>query len=684
MGLFKDIAEPLITKNVPVIPLRPKTKVAFLSNWNDIATTNQLQVDKWDEEFPEANGACVAYAKPDGVWFFEIDRPDILDTIQKETGRRMPDTFMVRSSPGRGHYYFKHTAASIEMGNAQAKDDNGELWSARADKRYVVAPGSYHPNTGKRYEIIRDIEIAPAPDWLVEWCVSQQRTEDERSPVTASIDGPKVPRGSHDTTMTRIAGKLRQDGLEEEAIYNALVEVCEKRFENYGSDYLEMARKVAKSVCRYPIKPAAGSLVLGGVQLGQPQVAPEPEILEFKPTPYPIFPRWVMKGTSLYNGLIGPVCEKNSRYPEYMFMPAVTIILNYVAIKVRVQYKNLIPSIYMVSIGRKGRVIKSSSVKDAVEYLSHAGIVSDAGPQTRNAESKSLVFTAGSPEGLGMEMQRTNCKNAILFYDELSSLTNKAGIEGSSLTSKLLEMYESSKFANTVKSRKEIFNFEQNTYCTSLIACTTDKNFLQHWSKMAGGSSGLDERFFFLYQPEVLVELKPYTQVDQQQIQDAALHTRKLIDKAVKQGLYRITDMTPLEMKINKLGNRTEIRAEKLALYFAIDLGRDEIDEECVDRAIAICEYEIAVKKYLKTFETVTREGAIQNEMIQVLQRNGGSLEKRKFEKLVHPMRYGITIYTQCYVSLIRGGYITEYGKGTRGDPQMVVLLRAVEDEEDE
>lgn len=682
MGLFKQIAEPLITKNVPVIPLRPKTKVAFLSNWNDIATTNQTQVDKWDEEFPEANGACVAHAVPDGVWFFEVDRPDILDKIQKETGQRMPDTFMVRSSPGRGHFYFKHTAASIEMGNAQAEDKDGELWSARADNRYVVAPGSFHPTTGKQYEIIRDIDIVPAPDWLVQWCKSQ-KTDSEKQPL--SMDGAKIPRGAHDTTLTRIAGKLRQDGLEEESIYSAIVEVCEKRCENYGPDYRDMCRKIAKSICRYPVK-EAGQILLGGVPLGQPQVAatPQPDTAQFKATPYPIFPRWVMKGTSLYEGLIGPVCEKNSRYPEYMFMPAVTIILNYVAVKVRVEYKNLIPSIYMVSIGRKGRVIKSSSVKDAVEYLNHAGIVSDAGPQTRNAESKSLVFTAGSPEGLGMEMQRTNCKNAILFYDELSSLTSKAGIEGSSLTSKLLEMYESSKFSNTVKSRKETFNFEQNTYCTSLIACTTDKNFLQHWSKMAGGSSGLDERFFFLYQPEVLVELKPYIQVDQQKIQDSALQTRKLIDKAVKQGLYRITDMTPLEMKINKLGNRTEIRAEKLALYFAIDLGRDEIDEECVDRAIAICEYEIAVKKYLKTFETVTREGAIQNEMIQVLQRNGGSLEKRKFEKLVHPMRYGITIYTQCYVSLVRGGYITEYGNGTRGDPQMVVLLRAVEDEDEE
>jgi hypothetical protein len=242
-------------------------------------------------------------------------------------------------------------------------------------------------------------------------------------------------------------------------------------------------------------------------------------------------------------------------------------------------------------------------------------------------------------------------------------------------------MYESSKFANTVKSRKETYNFEQNTYCTSLIACTTDKNFLQHWSKMAGGSSGLDERFFFLYQPEVLVDLKPYTYVD---TKDAALETRKRIDKAVNQQLYRITDMTPLEMKINKLGNRSEIRAEKLALYFAIDLGRDEIDEECVDRAIAICEYEIAVKKYLKTFESLTKESALQNEIIQALQRNAGKIDKRKLERIIHPMRHGTTLYNQCFIGLVKSGYIVQQGTGVKNDPAMVILMRNVEDEDDE
>src|ERR1700676_559575 len=210
MGLFKQIAEPLIARNVPVIPLRPKTKIAFLNNWQEIASTDLIKVEKWDEEYPDANGACVAYAKPDGIWMFEIDKPGFLETIQNQTQQKLPDTFTVRSSPGRGHFYFRQTAASIAMGNVQGKDEEGkEAWSARVDNRYVVAPGSYHPTSGKRYETLRDVPILTAPDWLVEWCVAQKSATVKTG--HAELDDESiVHEGSRDNTMASILGTARQ------------------------------------------------------------------------------------------------------------------------------------------------------------------------------------------------------------------------------------------------------------------------------------------------------------------------------------------------------------------------------------------------------------------------------------------------------------------------------------------
>src|SRR5258708_1005651 len=74
-------------------------------------------------------------------------------------------------------YGFRATPASIAMGNRQASDTQGELWTARVDDRYVVGPGSIHADTNGPYEVINDASIVEAPQWLIDWCV--QQTEDK-------------------------------------------------------------------------------------------------------------------------------------------------------------------------------------------------------------------------------------------------------------------------------------------------------------------------------------------------------------------------------------------------------------------------------------------------------------------------------------------------------------------------
>lgn len=61
-----------------------------------------------------------------------------------------------------------------------------------------------------------------------------------------------IPFGQHDTTLHAIAWELRWDDLDEEQIYERLVEICETRCEGYGTDYKEMCRKHARSAAEQP------------------------------------------------------------------------------------------------------------------------------------------------------------------------------------------------------------------------------------------------------------------------------------------------------------------------------------------------------------------------------------------------------------------------------------------------
>ena len=674
-------------RGIPVIRLRPKTKIAMDSDWPALATTDVKTLQRWNQETPDANCGAVAKASLNGVWIFEVDAPEVVKRIETETGQKIPKTYRVRSRPGRGHFYFRQTEESLALGNLPQTYVRHQDFSTRVDNQYVVAADSIHPISGLPYKVLAMDQIVEAPVWLIDWLQAQRLSKEAATEIPRNEHG-QIQHGGIHGYMLREAGRMRNLGLtgaEIEPILLRLVhENCQPPIDN------AKVSQMAYSIEKYEPK---NNIVLVDGHVAGTQSAPEPAALtlseeseysgDFIVPPYPKFPDWVMHDTSIYNGLVKPYCDVNSRYASFMFIPAMILMLNYLGTKVRIEMKDIIPSIYTVLIGRKGRVIKSSSVKDSMRYFNHVGMLDHGGPSIRNAEGKTLVFTAGSPEGLGIEAQRVNCKNFVLFYDELSALTNKAGIESSNLISNLLTMYESDKFSNMIKSRKETYSLDPGTYCTSLIACTTDKNFKSLWGKMSGVTSGLNDRFFFLMQPESLVPVTPPITVD---TRDAALITRKLVDKAVVQGVYRITDSSPLAERMsgeNSLENRQEIRAEKFALYFAIDLGREEIDEECIERGLALVEYERAVKKRLRPSESVTKEAGIQNEIIDYLLANGGKIGNRELTRDLHPERYGTTLWGMSFRGLVSVGQIRVDGKGTKSDPKIVTLLRAPEESDD-
>jgi len=360
-------------------------------------------------------------------------------------------------------------------------------------------------------------------------------------------------------------------------------------------------------------------------------------------------------------------------------MPAVVLMLNYVANKVRVEQKQLIPSLFMISIGKKGRVIKSSSVESAIEYFQHIGMVDHGSTAMENANGKALVWEIGSPEGLGLEMNRLKCRNAILFFDELRTLTSKGSIDGSTLVSRLLTLYESGKFQNII-SKRGSFSFDPKSYCLSLIACCTEDSFNDEWSKLVGRSSGLNSRTFFLYEPEHLMDMTPQIYVP---TQEGALKTRRLVDKAIQQGFFKIDEPRPLQEAMKRLGNRCEIRAEKFALFFAIDMGKDEIDSDCVERGIALAEYEKEVKRFLALGEAETKEGSVQQKIVRALKKHKGVMEMRVLKNKTNAARIGTTLWNQAYIGLVKDEQVKTEGAGTIADPKRARLLRIDQEDED-
>jgi hypothetical protein len=256
------------------------------------------------------------------------------------------------------------------------------------------------------YKTVNDLEIVEIPHDLLKYLMNRWQAVDRKSatagltiaastnqntgildPVARQLavekacgtPDQKILYGGHDTTLTSVAGELRRIGLEKDEMESVLVDVCEKRCVNYGSDYREMCRKIAASISKkekgkdttvYVGDHIAGAKVAGVMtpkmtEIVEAQKAQENERLkaaehvkkelESRIGPWPVFPEWVFQDTSIYRGLVKPYCDANSRQPEFLFMPSLVLLMNYIGLKVKIENKEITPSFYLVMIGSTTR-----------------------------------------------------------------------------------------------------------------------------------------------------------------------------------------------------------------------------------------------------------------------------------------------------------------------------------------
>jgi hypothetical protein len=176
----------------------------------------------------------------------DYDGAATIDAIQKSDAVPAP-SIVVESSRGKfqGIWLVDGMAKDVAKPLMQAIAATFNTDSAVAEvARVMRVPGFVN----------RKYDSAPVARTLVQQNIRYTREQfrvampkTEYKSVDATPNGAKIPRGQHDIELHRIAGKLRGVGMEEEAIYSALVEICEKRCENYGSDYQDMCRKHAKN-----------------------------------------------------------------------------------------------------------------------------------------------------------------------------------------------------------------------------------------------------------------------------------------------------------------------------------------------------------------------------------------------------------------------------------------------------
>ena len=183
-------------------------------------------------------------------WMFKNNLPP---TLTVQSGRDTDDKGY--------HLYYS--------GPRQTTDFNldGVTGELKSNGGYVVGPGSRHPS-GKLYEIVHDVDIAPFPEAAFP---NKSKYESQGTPSTGLPAGTSsqtlVPASQRNGRLTSLAGSLRNKHLNEDTIFAALRDFAINQCED-GENYFVVEEAKLKDlshrmVTKYTAEPLPPLITIG-------------------------------------------------------------------------------------------------------------------------------------------------------------------------------------------------------------------------------------------------------------------------------------------------------------------------------------------------------------------------------------------------------------------------------------
>ena len=118
-----------------------------------------------------------------------------------------------------------------------------------------------------------------------------------------------------------------------------------------------------------------------------------------------------------------------------------------------------------------------------------------------------------------------------------------------------------------------------------------------------------------------------------------------------------------------------------LSLYFAIDLQREQIDADCLERAKALVDFRDQGLAFLAPIEADNEQGRLQQEILRELRQNRGKMPYRKLCQELNAGRTGTKQWNSSYWGLVDDKQIADFMEKTKaGRTSHMVALLVLED----
>jgi len=179
---FLRIAMAARARGFRVTPLRDKR--AFLHAWNKHPLATETEIRTAAKEYPECDVGLVMRRSVGAPFAIDVDVPGVIKRMEQETGKTLPETYMVWSRPvtaqHKRHIFFRHTQYSYSTFDKNVNAGEYDLIGIGTRALQVVSEGCVRPDTGET-RTGNGLPIADCPPWLADWLVTDSnRLRNER------------------------------------------------------------------------------------------------------------------------------------------------------------------------------------------------------------------------------------------------------------------------------------------------------------------------------------------------------------------------------------------------------------------------------------------------------------------------------------------------------------------------
>jgi hypothetical protein len=486
--------------------------------------------------------------------------------------------------------------------------------------------------------------------------------------IDASPNGEKILRGKHDGELHRIAGKLRSIGMEQQAIYNALVEICEKRCEGYGSDYLLMCEKHARNIVKKPV--GDGSLELDM----KPDSADDDEETfdDGQEEKFPECPIFTGALTDLARALFPSLPLEFKQWGLIARWGLMRSGIDTFGLEQHLQ-----PRFYSIFVchPNRGKTACLNETRNTMDAVAKA--VRNSCANTGKPVACASVENLPSVDS-GQFLAETFCTNTVdlncadsnvkimVDTDEMSDVFEKGRIlngNKSTLFIELLKLYSGNRTGSgTKKDGKKIVT---NAHL-AVLGGTTVKKYPMLWTGTGGGADGLVSRFI------------PIT-TNNAPLPPAVLPTDLVAAKKAYERLCVLAQLPPQNVALTPeaavmldkwwaSADRTKESAtrvldiiKQLLIVLAVVNDSLAVEPDLMKQAIAFGEYVIAIRERLNPADSWSNIQAMENAIIEWARKNASRKEpktRNECRRGVHPNRKpgGLAAFNFAWDSTVKAG----------------------------